>query len=260
MYAIRSYYEHGEGTAVADGTGGSVDSERVAFGYRADESVLRDIGNLLKNKYIYLMSGIIFMGYAVFWTVYYIGGFLQTNKLMDAVTVGTITVIILWMRPVGGFLGGFLADKIGKPKTNGIALAGAAVLLVAAAVLPLMGFGISALVVLLGVFLYMIRGTYWSFLGMSKIPAATMGTAIGLISFIGYLPRITSYNVCYTKLLRGARAVTPPIPGREQAHVFTLRNINDMLRIESFLVEKKPSTAAIVGTGFIGLEMSYNFV
>jgi nitrate/nitrite transporter NarK len=94
------------------------------------------------------------------------------------------------MRPVGGFIGGFLADKIGKPKTNGIALAGAAVLLVAAAVLPLMGFGVSALVVLLGVFLYMIRGTYWSFLGMSKIPAATMGTAIGLISFLGYLPDI----------------------------------------------------------------------
>lgn len=162
-------------------TGDRVESEKFH---------LRDILGLLKNKYIYLMSGIIFMGYAVFWTVYYIGGFLQTNKLMDAVTVGTITVIILWMRPVGGFLGGFLADKIGKPKTNGIALAGAAVLLVAAAVLPLMGMGISALVVLLGVFLYMIRGTYWSFLGMSKIPAATMGTAIGLISFIGYLPDI----------------------------------------------------------------------
>ncbi|MEZ4510065.1 MAG: FAD-dependent oxidoreductase, partial [Eubacteriales bacterium] len=61
----------------------------------------------------------------------------------------------------------------------------------------------------------------------------------------------------YDKLIiaTGARAVTPPIPGREQAHVFTLRNINDMLRIESFLVEKKPRTAAIVGTGFIGLEM-----
>ncbi|PKM41034.1 MAG: dehydrogenase [Firmicutes bacterium HGW-Firmicutes-9] len=61
----------------------------------------------------------------------------------------------------------------------------------------------------------------------------------------------------YDKLIiaTGARAVTPPIPGREKAHVFTLRNINDMLRIESFLVEKKPRTAAIVGTGFIGLEM-----
>lgn len=61
----------------------------------------------------------------------------------------------------------------------------------------------------------------------------------------------------YDKLIiaTGARAVTPPIPGREQEHVFTLRNINDMLRIEAFLIEHKPRTAAIIGTGFIGLEM-----
>jgi len=151
---------------------------------------LKDVGQLLKNKYIYLMGGIIFMGYAVFWTVYYIGGFLQEVKMMDAVKVASITVIILWMRPVGGFIGGFFADKIGRPKTNGIALGGAALFLVAAAVLPLTGLGISASVVVLGIFLYAIRGTYWSFLGMSKIPTATMGTAIGLISFIGYLPDI----------------------------------------------------------------------
>ena len=56
-------------------------------------------------------------------------------------------------------------------------------------------------------------------------------------------------------LATGARAVTPPISGREQAHVFTLRNINDMLAIRAFLDEKTPKTAAIVGTGFIGLEV-----
>lgn len=64
----------------------------------------------------------------------------------------------------------------------------------------------------------------------------------------------------YDKLIfaTGARATTPPIPGREQRHVFTLRNINDMLKIQAFLDEHKPKTAAIVGTGFIGLEMCEN--
>ena len=56
-------------------------------------------------------------------------------------------------------------------------------------------------------------------------------------------------------LATGARAVTPPIPGREKPHVFTLRNINDMLRIETYLAEKQPKSAVIVGTGFIGMEM-----
>ncbi|MBC7959463.1 MAG: MFS transporter [Vallitaleaceae bacterium] len=152
---------------------------------------LKDVGKLLKNKYVYLMGGIIFMGYAVFWTVYYIGGFLQTNVGIDAVTVGTITVIILWMRPVGGFIGGFLADRIGRPTTIKIALAGAAVLLIVAAIVPASTASLFPVIVVgLGIFLYMIRGTYWSLLGMSNIEVAMMGTAIGVISFIGYLPDI----------------------------------------------------------------------
>ena len=54
--------------------------------------------------------------------------------------------------------------------------------------------------------------------------------------------------------------MTPPIPGKELPHVFTLRNINDMLQIRAFLDTKKPATAAIVGTGFIGLEMCENLI
>ncbi len=66
----------------------------------------------------------------------------------------------------------------------------------------------------------------------------------------------------YDKLIfaTGARAVTPPILGRESANVFTLRTINDMLNIEAFLDRQKPKTAAIVGTGFIGLEMCENLM
>ena len=66
-----------------------------------------------------------------------------------------------------------------------------------------------------------------------------------------------SFTDAYDTLILalGARAVTPPIPGREQAHVFTLRNINDMLAIHAFLQQRKPKSAAIIGTGFIGLEL-----
>jgi hypothetical protein len=49
---------------------------------------------------------------------------------------------------------------------------------------------ISGLVIISGLFLYIIRGSYWSLLGQSKIDIALMETAIGTISFIGYLPDI----------------------------------------------------------------------
>lgn len=153
---------------------------------------LKDVGKLLRNKYVYLMAGVIFMGYAVFWTVYYLGGFLQSNVGIDAVTVGTIMVVVLWMRPVGGFIGGFMADRFGRARTISGALIGAAVLLALVSVIPATSSPamFTVLIVVLGAFLYAIRGTYWSLLGQSRIEAAMMGTAIGVISFIGYLPDI----------------------------------------------------------------------
>ncbi|MDD7911605.1 MULTISPECIES: MFS transporter [Pseudovibrio] len=152
---------------------------------------LSKIGVLLKNGNVFLMGSIIFMGYAVFWTVYYLGGFLQTNVGVDAVTAGTVTAIVLWMRPVGGFVGGFLADRFGRAQVICCAMLGAASLLVVLTILPVTsGSLFYVVIVALGAFLYAIRGTYWSLLGQCGISVAMMGTAIGVISFVGYLPDI----------------------------------------------------------------------
>ena len=64
----------------------------------------------------------------------------------------------------------------------------------------------------------------------------------------------------YDKLViaTGARAWVPPILGADGPQVFTLRNINDMLRIRGWMQEARPKTAAVIGTGFIGLEMCEN--
>lgn len=153
---------------------------------------LSDLPNVLRNRNLYLHGAIVFLGYAVFWTVYYIGGFLETNLGAAPVTVGTVTVAVLWMRPVGGFVGGYFADKVGKTNTIATALGGAAVCLVLIAILPVsLANGLFfALAIVLGIFLYGIRGTYWSILGDDGFANVTMGTAIGAISLIGYLPDI----------------------------------------------------------------------
>ena len=64
----------------------------------------------------------------------------------------------------------------------------------------------------------------------------------------------------YDKLViaTGASSVIPPIIGMENEHVFTLRNINDVVKIKTFLKEKKPINGVVVGTGFIGLEVCEN--
>ena len=64
----------------------------------------------------------------------------------------------------------------------------------------------------------------------------------------------------YDKLViaTGARAVLPPIPGADSQHVFTLRNINDMNRIKDYIDANQLRSAAIIGTGFIGMEVCEN--
>lgn len=64
----------------------------------------------------------------------------------------------------------------------------------------------------------------------------------------------------YDKLViaTGAQAMVPPIKGVDGVSVFTLRNINDMNRIKAFIDQAHPKSAAIIGTGFIGLEVCEN--
>ncbi len=168
------------------------DSSRKVERDESERFRFADLPGLLKSKYLYLHGAIIFMGYAVFWTVYYIGGFLGTNIGVSPVTVATITVVVLWMRPLGGVAGGFLADKVGKTNTIMMSLAGAALALVLIAILPatLSHSVFFIAVVVLGFFLYAIRGTYWSILGDNGFRNVVLGSAIGVISLIGYMPDI----------------------------------------------------------------------
>jgi len=153
---------------------------------------MKDFKQIFSNKYIWILGGIIFMSYIVTWSVYYQGGFLQTNIKIDAATVGKITVLMLWMRPIGGLLGGYLGDKFGKSNILMIALGLAATFLIAISTAPItmpdIYFKIQ--VVMIGLMIYTVRGLYWSLLGECKIDEKVLGLAIGVVSFIGYLPDI----------------------------------------------------------------------
>ena len=73
----------------------------------------------------------------------------------------------------------------------------------------------------------------------------------------------TTYEEAYDVLVLspGANPIKPPIKGLDEAdNVFTLRNIPDTDAIKSYVDDKKPKTAVVIGGGFIGVEMAENLV
>ena len=69
-----------------------------------------------------------------------------------------------------------------------------------------------------------------------------------------------AYEESYDNLVLspGSTPFTPPIPGIKADNHFTLWTIPDMDKIISYIKKHNPKTAAVIGGGFIGLEMVEN--
>ncbi len=68
------------------------------------------------------------------------------------------------------------------------------------------------------------------------------------------------YEESYDNLViaTGSSPMKPPIPGINGKNIFTLWTIPDTDRIKAYVEERKPKSAAVIGGGFIGLEMAEN--
>ena len=70
------------------------------------------------------------------------------------------------------------------------------------------------------------------------------------------------FQETYDKLLlsTGARPIHLPVPGIESDRIFSLRTVEDTIRLRQFVTKARPQRAVLVGGGFIGLEMAENLM
>lgn len=111
----------------------------------------------------------------------------------DQVQAAWLGTLSFWMRPVAAIATGFLADRIDSSR----ALVGGFALIIlgsgalAAGVIPTGIPAVLALTVIsasLGI--YAVRAVYFAVMGEARIPLAVTGSAVGLVSVIGYTPDI----------------------------------------------------------------------
>ena len=68
------------------------------------------------------------------------------------------------------------------------------------------------------------------------------------------------YTESYDKLVLspGAKAIVPPIKGIEDVNVFTVRNVVDIAKLDSFIKDNNSKNISVIGGGFIGVEVAEN--
>jgi NADPH-dependent 2,4-dienoyl-CoA reductase/sulfur reductase-like enzyme len=71
-----------------------------------------------------------------------------------------------------------------------------------------------------------------------------------------------TYTESYDKLILspGAEPKRPPLEGLDLPGVFTLRTVPDTVKIREWVDTKQPRRAAVIGGGFIGVEMAENLM
>ncbi|HRE30318.1 MAG TPA: FAD-dependent oxidoreductase, partial [Anaerolineales bacterium] len=66
--------------------------------------------------------------------------------------------------------------------------------------------------------------------------------------------RTTSYDRLI--LAAGAQATRPAVPGANLPGVFTLRTVEDAEAIRTWITERRPQNAVVVGAGYVGIELA----
>jgi len=123
----------------------------------------------------------------------------QIIGVNETVVASLMSIRLYLLAFIAASIGGIIADKIGSPAKF---IIGAYVCLTLSLLIFVLIPGKPSLAVIIiivafivSAVIYMMRGTYMAPIGESKIPDKYIGTATGLISFIGFLPDAFMFTV-----------------------------------------------------------------
>ena len=111
----------------------------------------------------------------------------------DEVAAARIGTISFWTRPFAALLAGLLADRISGSRALiiGFAVLAAGALVLAFDLLPMTTPALLiATVITASLGIYGVRGVYYAVMGEARVPLAVTGSAVGVVSVIGYTPDV----------------------------------------------------------------------
>ena len=163
----------------------------AASAEKAEKIGLKDYISTFKIPGVWIMSILVWCYVTISAVASYLTPY-STNVLgMSAVLASSIgTIRTYGCRLVGGPLGGYIADKAFKSVSKELGQAACAVTLGLFLVLPtgISGGLLVVLLLLVGVAMFLCKGTYFSVQPELGIPTNVSATAVAIATLIGYLP------------------------------------------------------------------------
>ena len=162
----------------------------------ADEQAkvgIKEVVAVLKMPTVWLIAIIILTGYCAYWGTFRFTSYSSDIFLMSVTMAGALSVGKLWMKPIAALSAGFISDKLGIAKTVAFLFA----MLIASFTLFALMPGKPSLVAVMivnvaiaSLAIFAMRGIYFALLEEGGIPIVVTGTAVGIISVVGYTPDI----------------------------------------------------------------------
>ena len=148
---------------------------------------------LLKIKEVYLMMIIIVTGYSGYKSTDIFSQYAKDIMLFSEIEAATVGTLLLYIRPALGLIIGFLADRTRPVLMLSI---GFLFMLIGSVIFStgiidknvISYFFVTIIATSIGI--YSIRCLYFAIMDAVKIPVILTGTAVGLVSVIGYTPDI----------------------------------------------------------------------
>jgi MFS family permease len=156
---------------------------------------LKESIEVLKRLDIWLLGIIILSSYCGYKSVDNYSIYLVDILNFDLKESSHFTSLIFWLRPLSAFMAGFVADYLGR-KIKGGRFLNLFILLIFASILQfIMTTNIQSLTTLIlfivlisSALAYALRAIYFAVFGDLNIPGHLIGTTVGIVSLVGFLP------------------------------------------------------------------------
>ncbi len=163
--------------------------------FQAESISLKNIGRVIKLPIIWHLMIIVLCAYFAYKVTDIITLYANEVMLYDQIKSAKVGTFILYLRPVIGILIGISLNRI---KSTSLLIYGFAIMVVSALIFSL---GIISptstslfyiTIVTIAVGTYSVRALYFAAINEGQIPLHLTGTAVGVISFVGFTPDIFS--------------------------------------------------------------------